>query len=334
VHPIEKLLDEAAAAMEEERFPLALEKSEAALKLAPRDLEALATKAAALEELGRLDEALDVYDGLRRLEPGEPTWTLAAASLLIHAEEAEEGLELLEQIERQAQKDPRLHFDWLLLTGVGLNQAGELTEALASLEKAVKLFPDELEAQIERAVVLFELSRFDEAKKAFEELGEEPMALHHLGLIAERRGDEKEAARLFGIATELDPEAFPVAVRLGEAEFDAALSAAVEGLPAHAREQLGNTTIAVEPFPDDESLRSGEVTPSILGVFQGTPLDERLATSAEDHHTARIVLYQRNLERYARTREELIEQIGVTVLHEVGHLLGLDEDELKDRGLD
>jgi predicted Zn-dependent protease with MMP-like domain len=69
-------------------------------------------------------------------------------------------------------------------------------------------------------------------------------------------------------------------------------------------------------------------------VFQGTPLDERLDTHADHHHTARIVLFQKNLERFARTREELLEEISITVLHEVGHLLGLDEEELTDRGLD
>jgi predicted Zn-dependent protease with MMP-like domain len=53
-----------------------------------------------------------------------------------------------------------------------------------------------------------------------------------------------------------------------------------------------------------------------------------------DHLTAEIVLFQKNLERFARTREELVEQIGVTVAHEVGHLLGLDEDDLFERGLD
>ena len=47
-----------------------------------------------------------------------------------------------------------------------------------------------------------------------------------------------------------------------------------------------------------------------------------------------IFLYQKNLERSCRTRAELIEQIEVTVLHEVGHLVGLDEDDLEARGLD
>ena len=53
-----------------------------------------------------------------------------------------------------------------------------------------------------------------------------------------------------------------------------------------------------------------------------------------DHVPPQIVLFQRNLERFAQTHEELVEQIGITLLHEVGHLIGLDERELWERGLE
>jgi predicted Zn-dependent protease with MMP-like domain len=52
------------------------------------------------------------------------------------------------------------------------------------------------------------------------------------------------------------------------------------------------------------------------------------------HFPSSIVLYQKNLERFARSRKELVEQIGITLIHEVGHFLGLDEDELWERGLE
>ena len=91
--------------------------------------------------------------------------------------------------------------------------------------------------------------------------------------------------------------------------------------------------ISVEPLPTDAEISEG-LSPTILGVFHGTPIDERLATHAGHQETVRITLFQKNLERFARTREELLEEIRITVLHEVGHLLGLDEDELYDRGLD
>jgi predicted Zn-dependent protease with MMP-like domain len=52
------------------------------------------------------------------------------------------------------------------------------------------------------------------------------------------------------------------------------------------------------------------------------------------HFPSAIVLFQKNLERFATSRADLIEQIGVTLIHEVGHFLGLDEEELYERGLD
>ena len=165
MNAIEAVLDEAAAALEEERYEVVIEKCDEALKLAPDDLEALGTRAAALEELGRIEEAGATYTRLRKLEPGEPSWTLATASLLIlrsedDLEATEEGLELLQTIERQVEKDPRLHFDWLYLVAAGLNQVGELEDALDALDAALALFPDDAEARIERAGVLFELGRF------------------------------------------------------------------------------------------------------------------------------------------------------------------------------
>jgi predicted Zn-dependent protease with MMP-like domain len=117
------------------------------------------------------------------------------------------------------------------------------------------------------------------------------------------------------------------------AEFDAAVADAIAALPEHARPHLDNAVISVEPIPSDEEIREG-LSPTILGVFQGTPIDERMATQSGHHETVRITLFQNNLERFARTREELLEEIRITVLHEVGHLMGLDEDELYERGLD
>ncbi len=51
------------------------------------------------------------------------------------------------------------------------------------------------------------------------------------------------------------------------------------------------------------------------------------------HFPSSIVLYQKNLERACDSKEQLVEEIRVTLLHEVGHFLGLDEEELEARGL-
>jgi predicted Zn-dependent protease with MMP-like domain/Flp pilus assembly protein TadD len=318
----------------------ALAWAERALTTSPRAPEALELKAVALAELGALDAAEATLDRLIELEPHEPRHLVAAADVRIRgADEAraplEEALEHLDAADELADEDPELTAEIALLKGLALNQLGACAEALRELDRVLAAEPEHPEARLERALALFELGRFGEAQGALEVLvrehPDEPWAHHYLGLIAERRGGD--AAAHFERARALDPEALPPPVSLSAEAFDAAVAEALDALPAHARPALDNVVVRAELLPSDEDVREG-LSPTILGVFQGTPLDERSPIDAAHHQTARIALFQRNLERFARTRDELIEEIRVTVLHEVGHLLGLDEDELAERGLD
>src|SRR6185295_15587524 len=96
---------------------------------------------------------------------------------------------------------------------------GEFQDAVDTLERALKLNGEDPEALLEYGLALFESARFDDAKKQLEQLADEPLAWHHLGLIAERKGDADAARRFFEKARRMDPEAFPAPVHLSEAEF-------------------------------------------------------------------------------------------------------------------
>lgn len=333
-------LEAAELAFEDGELEQALSHAERALAEAPDDVQALELKGHLLAELGRFAEADEVFTALLARTPKNLPALIAAADVKIRepsddGSQVEAGLALLDRAAPLAKGDELLQAELSLLRGLAFNHLGELDEALRAFEKAVSLDPELGEAQLERAIALFELGRVSEAKRAFDTITrdwpDEPWSYHYLALLAERRGENPQP--LFDQARALSPEEFPQPVHLSDAEFDAAVKAAIDALPAHAKPHLGNVTIDVEPLPSDDDLQEG-LSPTILGVFQGTPVDERLDTHAEHHHTARIVLFQKNLERFARTRDELLEEIRVTVLHEVGHLLGLDEDELADRGLD
>jgi predicted Zn-dependent protease with MMP-like domain/Flp pilus assembly protein TadD len=343
----EERLDGVARAFESEDFEGALAQAEAILKEAPGQPEALHYRAAALAELGQQEEAAQGYQQALKASPEDLELLLGAADFLIcrmgeDREAVEEGLTLCGRGRKQAERadDVELVYEFLLLEGMGLNQVGECERALESLNAALEHMPRSVDARVERGIALFELCRFKDAQAAFDRLlkdaPDEAWAHHYLGLMAERRGDVKEAKKRFGKAQALLPEEFPPPVSLSEEDFDQALEAAVKALPEHVKGYLDNVTIAVEDIPSDEDLMdpSPPLSPSILGVFRGTPVGERSVTNAYDHFPAAIVLYQKNLERFARTREELIEQIGITVMHEVGHLVGLDEDDLWERGLD
>jgi predicted Zn-dependent protease with MMP-like domain/Flp pilus assembly protein TadD len=338
--------DALAEAFEAGRIEAALAMAMAALAKAPKSAEALHYRAACEVELGELDAAAATYQRALAVAPDEPELLLGAADLCIchpgeDRELLEQGLSYCGRGRKLAARadDRELRFEFLLLEGIAFNQLGECDEALTRLNEALKLDPKSPDAQVERAIALFELCRFEAAKAAFAKAtaGPDPAWAHHyLGLIAERSADAAEAKRHFGIARDLAPEDFPAPVRLSDKEFDAAVEAAIARLSDEVKDHLGNTTVSVEELPSDDDLTASKppLSPSILGVFRGTPIGERSVTSAADHFPAAIILYQRNLERFARTRDELIEQIGITLMHEVGHLLGLDEDDLWERGLE
>ena len=74
------------------------------------------------------------------------------------------------------------------------------------------------------------------------------------------------------------------------------------------------------------------LSPDILGLFVGHHLMGRTHDEAPSAPGA-IYLFRRNLLRSCADREELAKEIRITVQHEVGHLLGLDEDDLEEWGL-
>ncbi len=272
--------------------------------------------------------------------------------------EAHEGwhraLALLRALPLRGAEEPALLWDSLMTCGELSLELGDATAALALFTEAHALDTSEGEpkgAPIEGPAegeearsgmgrALFELCRFDEARALFVGLcnseSEGPTASFYLGLLAERRGERGDARLHFERAARLDPERYPLPIELSQREFDAALRAAIERLPEQVRAWLTNVTISVMELPLEEELLGGEepLSPQSLGLFRGNPVTERSTSDPWSCFPSAIFLFQRNLQRFARSREELIDEIGVTLLHEVGHFLGLDEEALAERGLD
>ena len=136
---------------------------------------------------------------------------------------------------------------------------------------------------------------------------------------------------------------------------------AVDALDPDIRRDLANIPVEAADLPSSEDLTAEKppLSPTILGLFRGLPLDwnarEPLPTQsgrpggknhrAEDEGTpARlapaeapdrtIILYRRNILRTVKDDKELDQAITRTLLHEVGHLRGEDDGSLRDRGLE
>jgi predicted Zn-dependent protease with MMP-like domain len=105
--------------------------------------------------------------------------------------------------------------------------------------------------------------------------------------------------------------------------FEELVEQALDDLPEAFREKLTNVAIMVEDLPPEEPKRGG----LLLGLFHGVPRTEKsiFFSSPPD----RIFLYQRNIEAVCRSEAEVRRQIRATLLHEVGHYFGLNEDELR-----
>lgn len=96
-------------------------------------------------------------------------------------------------------------------------------------------------------------------------------------------------------------------------EFEELVQAAVDRIPKQFRPYLANTMIIVE-----ESSPRG-----LMGLYEGAG-----ALGSGHGYPERITLYKRSHERASRTMNDLIEEIRRTLLHEVGHHFGMEEEEL------
>jgi len=122
-------------------------------------------------------------------------------------------------------------------------------------------------------------------------------------------------------------------MRLSEEEFAGLVEEALRDIPGPLAESMRNLIVDIEALPDARTLKEMDIDDptELLGIYHGTPLTER---SVEDgaHLPDRITIFQRNIEDLCDTRKEVVAEIRTTVLHEVGHLFGLDEDDLDELG--
>jgi tetratricopeptide (TPR) repeat protein len=319
---------------------------------------------------------------LRRCFSNLPAWEdpsvselLDRAGDLFDAEDFAGALACSEEAARQAPRSVEAHHD----RAAALLHLGRADEALRRLGTTISLAPRLAAARYEKGVALFELCRFREAREVFEKVltltPDHAHALYHLGLIDERERNPSSASERFVAAAEADPTAFPLPPEVSRDDFAERVRRIVAGLPSDVQADLAKAHLETSELPAIEDLVAEKppLSPTILGLFRGLPLDwtgdadrrpqagrgakgrapapriadgvsepsvndpgagaGRCSTSAEIPERT-IILYRRNLLRSLRSPSELDDAIQKTLLHEVGHLRGEDDGSLRDRGLE
>jgi len=343
------LLEAANKQIEQAVFGAAWTCADRAADLVPTSVEAHHLRGSALAALGRDRDAQLAYSLAMSLDPDDPETLRAVADFYIngkgeHGRDALRlGLELAQRgsrrvIARRRSNTP-LAADLAVLEAQALNDLGRSDEALVRIDVALRLAPGRGDAMHEKGVALFDLSRFPEAKaillRALAIQPDDAYSHQIMGLALEQLGDleggDKELAR----AVELAPVELSLPVVISVAEFQQEIDAIVASLPVDRRTRVRAIKIEIVDLPDPVDLAAVKppFPPTILGLYRG-PVGKGPHVVQSRDETPSIVLYRKNLARAVKTRAELSEQIRDTLLHEIGHLEGLDEDDLRRRGME
>jgi len=252
---------------------------------------------------------------------------LDAADEMLSQGEIEQAFILLERLVDEYPDSA----DVALLMGDAEREWGDLDAALESYDRAVELEPDWATAIAARAHCLVELGRMAEAQEDVDralKLDSRCTEAHYVrAILLEFQHRYRQADEAYRTVANLDPETFWVPLRVSRKTFDAAVRKAIARLPQRFRDRMEGVEVYVQDLPDLSA--EGDVSPLVMGVFDGYSITERRESDPWTQFPPRICLYQRNIERVCATHQDLIEEIEITLLHEVGHYFGLEEEDLE-----
>ena len=111
-------------------------------------------------------------------------------------------------------------------------------------------------------------------------------------------------------------------IEVEPARFEEMVITALDGLPEGLGRLMRNVAVTVEHGPGP---------PGLLGLYEGIPLTSRTSQYA-GVLPDRITIYRHAICAICRTEQEVAEQVGRTVIHEVAHHFGIDDDRLRELG--
>ena len=301
---------------------------------APTDVEVLQLLVDLLIQSDQPGEAADILEEILTLQPSSNTHFGQLADLYLDLERPQRVIELATaRVENFPEARLWLSDAWLM--------AGQGNRALEVVREFIALDPEDHRGLTQLGSIHFRLLDYTAASQA---LG---LALERdphnadgwwtLGLVRERLGDDEGAREALEQARELDPATYPSEQTLYASDIETLAETIILALPDRLRHYLVNVPISVEELPSDDDLRSSDppFPPDLLGLFRGPNLRESHPDQpVSGGLPAEIVLFRRNLARLCCDQEELMEEVRITLEHEIAHYLGLNEEEVAALGLE
>jgi predicted Zn-dependent protease with MMP-like domain len=112
--------------------------------------------------------------------------------------------------------------------------------------------------------------------------------------------------------------------------FEALVARALRRLPAPFKERLANVAVVVEDWPDAATLAELEIEPpdTLYGLYRGVDLTHRDSEYGNVLPDT-VTIYQRPIEEDCADEREMAELVRETVVHEIGHYFGLDDETME-----
>jgi predicted Zn-dependent protease with MMP-like domain len=108
-------------------------------------------------------------------------------------------------------------------------------------------------------------------------------------------------------------------------DFEDAVRDALDEIPPELARQIDNVVVLVEDDPPEDD-------PELLGLYEGVPLTERGEFWATGALPDRITIYRRPTLALCDSRDDVVEEVAVTVVHEIAHHFGIDDERLHELG--
>jgi predicted Zn-dependent protease with MMP-like domain len=114
-------------------------------------------------------------------------------------------------------------------------------------------------------------------------------------------------------------------VEMSREEFEDAVADALDAVPEQLARMMNNVVVLVE---DDAPGHD----PELLGLYEGTPLTERGTWWAAGSLPDRITIFRNPTLAICESREDVVGEVRITVVHEIAHHFGIDDDRLHELG--
>jgi predicted Zn-dependent protease with MMP-like domain len=117
-----------------------------------------------------------------------------------------------------------------------------------------------------------------------------------------------------------------VGVEMSVEQFEWCVDRALDLLPDPVAEQLVNVAVIVEDRPGPDQ------PPDLLGLYDGVPLTERFAFGGIGALPDRILIFREPILAICDTPADVVDEVVITVIHEVAHYFGIEEDRIHELG--